>query len=299
MQAGRGGDLAMVLAVRAFIAAHRGDADACRRLAAEAIAAGERRSFKTAVVTARSALGLLALSLGEHALAAAELAELERETVAAGVGNPGGMRFIPDYTEALAGLGELDRARSVIDRYQAHAVRLDRPAARASALRCHGLIDAAAGDTDGALRAFAAALEQHDRLVLPIDRARTLLAHGALLRRAKQKTAARASLDEALEVFTTTGAKLFAAATGAGARADRRPRRVTRRPDTERAPGRRAGRRGPDQPPGRGGPIRQRAHGRGSSLAHLREARGALPIAAGAPAANGTRNPLTAGGASS
>ena len=213
VQSGRGGDLAMVLAVRAFIAAHRGDAAACRRLASEAIAAGERRAFKPAVVTARSALGLLALSLGEHALAAAELAELERETVVAGVGNPGGMRFIPDYTEALAGLGELDRARSVIDRYQAHAVRLDRPAARASALRCHGLIDAAAGDTDGALRAFAAAHAQHDRLVLPIDRARTLLAHGALLRRAKQKTAARASLDEAREVFTTTGAKLFAAAT--------------------------------------------------------------------------------------
>jgi DNA-binding CsgD family transcriptional regulator len=66
---------------------------------------------------------------------------------------------------------------------------------------------------EGALRTFVAALEQHGRVPLPIDRARTLLAQGATLRRAKQKTAARASLDEALEVFATAGAKLFAAAT--------------------------------------------------------------------------------------
>jgi len=213
VQAGLASEQTLQLAVQAFIAAHRGDAEDCRVLASEAISVGERRSLKVAAIIGRSAIALLELSLGAHARVKAELAELERELTAAGAGNPGGMRFVPDYTEALVGLGELDLARSVIGRYEAHAVRLDRPAARASALRCRGLIDAAGGDRDGALRAFAAALEQHDRLLLPIDRARTLMAQGAVLRRAKQKSAARAVLNEALAGFTTAGAKLFAEAT--------------------------------------------------------------------------------------
>jgi DNA-binding CsgD family transcriptional regulator len=212
IQAGLASQQAMLRAVLAFIAAHHGDAEVCRVLSAEAVSAGERRSLKVAVITGRSAIALLELSLGAHTNVVAELAVLERELTAAGAGNPGGLRFVPDYVEALVGLGELDQAGSVIGRYEAHAVRLDRPSARASALRCRGLIDAARGDRDGALRAFAAALEQHDRLVLPIDRARTLLAHGALLRRAKQKRAARAALDEALAGFTAAGAELFAEA---------------------------------------------------------------------------------------
>lgn len=213
VHAGLASEQAMLLGVQAFIAAHRGDAEACRVLASQAISVGERRSLKIAVITGHSAIALLELSLGAYARVEAELAELERELTAAGAGNPGGMRFVPDYSEALIGLGELDKARSVIGGYEAHAVRLDRPSARASALRCRGLIDAARGDADGALRTLADALQQHDRLVLPIDRARTLLAKGGLLRRAKQKRAARAALDEALAVFTTSGAKLFAEAT--------------------------------------------------------------------------------------
>jgi len=165
------------------------------------------------VITGRSAIALLELSRGAYGRVEAELANLERELTAAGVGDPGGMRFVPDYMEALVGLRELDQAKAVIGRYEAHAVRLDRPAARASVLRCRGLIDAARGDHNGALRAFAGALEQHDRLVLPMDRARTLLAQGALFRRAKQKRAARAALEQALAGFVTAGAQLFAEAT--------------------------------------------------------------------------------------
>src|SRR5215211_5982770 len=150
------------------------------RRATEATVVGERRSLKIAVITGRSAIALLELSRGAYGRVEAELADLERELTAAGVGDPGGMRFVPDYMEALVGLRELDQAKAVIGRYEAHAVRLDRPAARASVLRCRGLIDAARGDHNGALRAFAGALEQHDRLVLPMDRARTLLAQGAL-----------------------------------------------------------------------------------------------------------------------
>jgi DNA-binding SARP family transcriptional activator/class 3 adenylate cyclase/predicted ATPase len=213
IQAGLASEQAMLLAVRAFVAAHQGDADSCRALAVEAISAGKRRSLKVAVITGHSAIALLELSHGAHARIVEELAQLERELTAAGVGNPGGLRFLPDYTEALVALRDLDHAQAVIGRYEAHAARLDRSTARASALRCRGLIDVARGDVDGALRAFSLALEQHDRLVLPIDRARTLLAQGAVFRRAKQTHAARAALEEALAGFATAGAQVFADAT--------------------------------------------------------------------------------------
>jgi DNA-binding NarL/FixJ family response regulator len=213
IETGLASEQAMLMAVQALVLAHQGGEEECRRLAREAIALGERRSLKVAVITGHSALALLDLSLGDFAGVKGELEEVERDLTAAGTGNPGGMRFVPDYVEALAGLGELDRAEAVLGRYGGHAVRLDMPAARAAALRCGGLIAAARGDGERAQRAFAAALEQHERVTLPIDRARTLLAKGAMLRRAKRKRAAREALGEALEVFNERGAKLFAAAT--------------------------------------------------------------------------------------
>jgi DNA-binding CsgD family transcriptional regulator len=213
IETGLASEQALLMAVHALVLAHQGEEEQCRGLAREAIALGERRSLKIAVITGRSALALLDLSLGDFAGVKAELEEVERDVTAAGTGNPGGMRFVPDYVEALAGLGELDRAEAVLGRYEGHAVRLDRPAARAAALRCGGLIAAARGHGERAQRAFAAALEQHERVTLPIDRARTLLAEGAMLRRAKRKRAAREALEEALDVFNERSAKLFAAAT--------------------------------------------------------------------------------------
>jgi DNA-binding CsgD family transcriptional regulator len=213
IETGLASEQSLLMAVRALVLAHQGEEELCRGLAREAIVLGERRSLKIAVITGRSALALFDLSLGDFAAVKGELEEVERDVTAAGTGNPGGMRFVPDYVEALAGLGELDRAEAVLGRYEGHAVRLDRPAARAAALRCGGLIAAARGDGERAQTAFAAALEQHERVTLPIDRARTLLAKGAMLRRAKRKRAAREALEEALEVFDERGAKLFAAAT--------------------------------------------------------------------------------------
>jgi DNA-binding CsgD family transcriptional regulator len=53
------------------------------------------------------------------------------------------------------------------------------------------------------------ALELHDRLELPFERARTLLAQGATLRRAKQRRPARVVLQEALAEFDRLGARLW------------------------------------------------------------------------------------------
>jgi DNA-binding NarL/FixJ family response regulator len=71
------------------------------------------------------------------------------------------------------------------------------------------LSTAARGDLDSALATLDEALAEHELSLLPFDRARTLLARGATLRRAKHKRLARETLTAAREEFDRLGAKLW------------------------------------------------------------------------------------------
>jgi DNA-binding NarL/FixJ family response regulator len=61
----------------------------------------------------------------------------------------------------------------------------------------------------GALAAFERASRHHDLVPLPFDRARTLLALGVARRRANDRRRARATLEEAREVFRSGGAAVW------------------------------------------------------------------------------------------
>jgi DNA-binding CsgD family transcriptional regulator len=54
------------------------------------------------------------------------------------------------------------------------------------------------------------ALASHDRVEIPLDRGRTLLALGVLQRRARRRRDARETLESAVAVFESTGAALWA-----------------------------------------------------------------------------------------
>ena len=58
--------------------------------------------------------------------------------------------------------------------------------------------------------AFQRALDAHDQLPLPYDRARTLLLLGRLQRRGNERLAARATLEEAARAFDAVGAARWA-----------------------------------------------------------------------------------------
>jgi hypothetical protein len=73
------------------------------------------------------------------------------------------------------------------------------------------MIAAAEGRFDDSLADLAAAFELSGRIGQPFERARTLLALGTAQRRAKQRGAARASLEAALALFAELGAELWAA----------------------------------------------------------------------------------------
>ena len=53
---------------------------------------------------------------------------------------------------------------------------------------------------------FAAALEQHARVRMPFEQARTELAHGERLQRANRRREARVPLTSAIATFTRLGA---------------------------------------------------------------------------------------------
>ena len=68
----------------------------------------------------------------------------------------------------------------------------------------------AQADLNGAVVWFDRALFQHDRVAIPFERARTLLALGQAPRRSRERRAAREVLQEALTIFEQLGAAIWA-----------------------------------------------------------------------------------------
>jgi DNA-binding CsgD family transcriptional regulator len=212
LQTGQRAQQALALASRALVAAGRGDEDGGRSDAESALVLSAEHDAMVGTITATWALGLLDLSLGKADEAHRRLAPLVERLEAAGVEEPGSMRFVTDEIEALILLGELDGAAALLDRTENRARRLDRASVRAACARCDGLLAAARQDNEAAEDALRRARHEHERMTIPFDRARTLVAHGSLLRRMGRKRDARATLEEAQAEFEQLGAALWAEA---------------------------------------------------------------------------------------
>jgi DNA-binding CsgD family transcriptional regulator len=195
---------------RALVNAHLGLADLARSDAEAALASGEELDDPWVIGISLWVLGFLELSLGRLAETDRHLSRAWQIGESIGLAEPGQWRFHPDLLEALAGLGELDRATELLARFEERASVTGRVWALATAARCHALLLAADGDQDGALAAAERAVAQHEQVPMPFELARTLLTQGQIRRRAKQKRAARAALQQALEIFDRLGAPLWA-----------------------------------------------------------------------------------------
>ena len=128
---------------------------------------------------------------------------------------PALFRFHGDAIEAKVALGHRDQAHALLDELERLGAVLERTWVLALAGRCRGMLSAARGDLDGSYRALGAALELHDRLGEPFERARTLLVLGSVQRRDRKKGVARQSLERALETFEGLGATLWVSRTRA------------------------------------------------------------------------------------
>ena len=202
---------AIALAAQAHVAAYTGQPGPAREAAREALEIFQRGSCLAVTVWPLITIGFLELSLADHPAAVAAIGPLAQAVSAMGYQEPMAAPFAADAAEALIGIGRLAEAAVLVDRLEENGRRLDRAWALAVGARCRGLLLAAQGDLDGAAQALEQALEQHRRLSMPVELARTWLVFGRLQRRRRQKRASADALAEAARIFTEVGATQWAA----------------------------------------------------------------------------------------
>jgi DNA-binding CsgD family transcriptional regulator len=219
----------------ALVAAHQGRTEVARRLATEGLDHATARGDLALEVYHRQILGFVALSIGDVQEADAQLTAAQRAATASGTLHPGRFKLDGDRVEAALAIGDVERAAAIVD-WLEHAGRVaPTPWTLAIAARGRGLVQAARGDVDGALDSLRRALVAHERLTMPFERGRTLLAIGQLHRRRREKRLANERLREALGTFEALGASLWADRTKAElARVGLRPRASDDLTETER-----------------------------------------------------------------
>ena len=208
-----GGDLPLLVGMtgRSLLAAYMGRVDQARAEATEALAACQRSSSQRLSEWPVTILGFLDVSLGNYEAALITLqSQVSRLDSAPDCTEIITASFVPDAVEAMIQLGLLADAEPLVERLEQNGRRLDRPWALAIGARCRSMLLAARGDVDEAHAAAQRAMDEHDRLPMPFERARTQLLLGRLQRRRRHKDVAAATLCESLAVFEHLGTPLWA-----------------------------------------------------------------------------------------
>ena len=203
-ETGQRGPLTLGLIVAAYVKAGRGEEDACRDAVARAFAIADPAGIGCIRTFGHGALGFLELGLGRVDSAIEELERVAQLAEEAGLEEPTLIPWAPDLVEAHARRSDLESAGQIAEHLAEQAQRGANPLALAMAARCRGLV---AEDFDAA---FAEALELHDRAPAPFERARTLLAYGERLHRARRRVDARERLRDGLETFERLRARPWA-----------------------------------------------------------------------------------------
>jgi DNA-binding CsgD family transcriptional regulator len=190
----------------ARVAGHMGLVDEARGIAARLLELAPLHGDRMAEISARRDLGFMDLSVGDPEAAVRVLEPAIRLLGELGVQLYASQPIVQDYVEALVAVGELERA----GRANELLARSTRPWETAIRERGRALIAAAAGDYTTADAAIAHAFEAHERFEWPFELARTFLIQGSIERRAKRRGVARKTLTEALDLFDSLGAPLWA-----------------------------------------------------------------------------------------
>jgi DNA-binding CsgD family transcriptional regulator len=199
--------LATGLYAKALVDAHHGRQEQARTAAERGLALARSAGDWMFECQHLAVLGLLELSLGRPAEAAAILEPLAHRLVEAGLRDSSvWVGALPNAVEALIAIGELERAGSLLGKLEAQAASAPGPWTRARAARAAGLLAAADDRNDDAVAGFERALAEAE---IPFERGRTLLALGALRRRTRQRRLAREMLEQAERIFEELGAELW------------------------------------------------------------------------------------------
>ncbi|MER5787162.1 AAA family ATPase [Streptomyces sp. NPDC001980] len=207
-------EAAPALYAAALAATAGGTVEEARQLAAQAVRASEADGDRLFLLRALAVLGQAELLGGDPRGAAAAVEALQRvrelgEAMCAA--DPPLLHWYGDLAEALVVLGETEAAGAVLHDARTR-VPDGAPGSVLAALdRAEGLREAGIGRArEGAVR-LRTAVERLRPLPLPVELVRTLIALGAVERRARRRNAARQALAEALETATRIGAAPLAA----------------------------------------------------------------------------------------
>jgi DNA-binding CsgD family transcriptional regulator len=219
-ETGRRVDLAASLAGLAWLEARQGHESPCREHAAEAMKMCEELGVSLYGVWAIHALGDLELGQGRPEAAIAHYRSQADALHARGLADVD-LSPAPELVDAFLRLGRDDDAAIVAGDFVARATAKGQPWALARAARCRGLL----ADASELEPCFDEALRLHEQTPDAFETARTRLAYGTRLRRARRRIRAREQLREALEIFERLDARPWAdqaaaelAATGETAR---------------------------------------------------------------------------------
>jgi DNA-binding CsgD family transcriptional regulator len=193
------------LTIRGMIDAHLGRIDAARTVAREALTLSERLGDVQFRMRNLRTLGFLELSVGDLRAASDHLRELNAVFDRYGYGQPGIIRFHADAVEVLVDVGELAEATRITQWLEERSRIMPQPWSRVMASRCRALLLMSSGDLPAGLIRLEQAIWDHAALSQPFELGRTLMLQGIGRRRAKQKRAARESLEAALQIFDSLG----------------------------------------------------------------------------------------------
>jgi len=196
---------------QALIDAHLGRIDAARAEAAEGLSIATAAGDDWAVMLMHSTAGFAELSAGKLVAAEASLSSAVRLASEIGLAEPAAWRFHSNHVEAVIGVGDFERAERLLIWLERQGRATGRRWTLATAARCRALLLAAQGNTPGAVQAVDEALRYHQHLAMPFELGRTLLIAGQIQRRAKRKALARHHLEQALGIFESLPAAMWAA----------------------------------------------------------------------------------------
>jgi DNA-binding NarL/FixJ family response regulator len=218
---------AVALWQQGLLAASRGQVEAARKHALDAVDRGRDWRWPSLVTLGQWVLGFLALSLNEPTEAFDALAGVPERLERLGIGEPGMWPILPDAVEAAVAVGRLDEAEATVATLEAQARALEHRWATPAARRCRGLLLLAQSDSAAALAAAEDAASGFEAAGFPLDHGRALLVAGEALRRLGERRRAAEKLDTAKGIFSELGAPLWLA------RVEKELRRASPRPRSD------------------------------------------------------------------
>jgi DNA-binding CsgD family transcriptional regulator/tetratricopeptide (TPR) repeat protein len=198
------------LRTSAHLAVLRGEVDEARALIERGVSEAEPLGELHNLRSLEQLSGFLELSLGDAEAALPPLRRGREIAERMAVGEPSMLTPFLDEVEAHALLGDAASAAAVLMAFDRRCEGNRASWIGPLALRARGLVEAAARDLETACASLEAAVAAENVVPIPLERARTRLALGRVLRRAQRRSAAHAMLTDAAARFEKLDAPLWA-----------------------------------------------------------------------------------------